>query len=131
MPTIRALLALSLSLLLLIASPVQADPQHIVAPAQLAATVTERVAQQDADRGSIAEALARPEVRRAAEAMGVEMSRVEAAARTLAGADLERAAHAARDVNDDLVGGASSVTIGTTTLIIILLLLILIIVAVK
>jgi len=131
MPTIRALFVLSLSLLLLIATPVQADQQHIVAPSQLAATVTNRVAQQDADRATIAEALARPEVRRAADAMGVEMSRVEAAARTLAGADLERAAQAARDVNDDLVGGASSITIGTTTLIIILLLVILIIVAVK
>jgi len=131
MPMIRALLVLSLSLLLLIATPVQADQQHIVAPSQLAATVTNRVAQQDAERASIAEALARPEVRRAAEAMGADMSRVEAAARTLAGADLERAAHAARDVNDELAGGASSITIGTTTLIIILLLVILIIVAVK
>lgn len=131
MPTIRALLALSLSLLLLISTPVQADQQHVVAPSQLAATLTARVAQQDADRAAIAEALARPDVRRAAAAMGVEMSRVETAARTLAGADLERAAQAARDVNDELVGGASSVTIGTTTLIIILLLLILIIVAVK
>jgi len=131
MPTIRALFVFSLSPLLLMPAPVQADQQHIVAPSQLAATVTSRVAQQDADRATIAEALARPEVRRAAEAMGADMSRVDAAARTLAGADLERAAQAARDVNDELAGGASSITIGTTTLIIILLLVILIIVAVK
>ena len=131
MPTVRSLLAVPLSLLMLASSPAFGDQQHIVAPAQVAAAVTDHLAQQDADRASIAEALSRPEVRRAATAMGVEMSRVEAAARTLAGADLERAAQTARDINDDLVGGASSVTIGTMTLIIILLLLILIIVAVK
>ncbi len=129
MPTVRSLLALPLSLLVLASSPAYADQQHIVAPAQVAATVTDRVAQQDADRASIGEALARPEVRQAATTMGVDMSRVEAAARTLAGADLERAADTARQVNEGLVGG-STITITTTTLIIILLLIILIIVAV-
>src|SRR5262245_41117790 len=118
MPTCRSLVALSLSLLMFLSSSASAGQQHVVAPSQVASAVEDRVAQQDADRASIAEALARPEVRRAAEAIGVDMSRVETAARTLAGADLERAAQAARDVNDDLVGGASSVTIGTTTLII-------------
>ena len=131
MPTARSLLALALSLGILSSSPAFADTQHIVAPGEMAAAVTARVAQQDADRASVAEALKRPEVREAASRMGVDLSTVDARIATLAGADLERAADAARAINDDLAGGASSVTIGTTTLIIILLLLILIIVAVK
>ena len=58
------------------------------------------------------------------------MARVAAAAETLSGADLERAAEAARQVNDSIVGGASNVVISTTTIIIALLVVILIIVAV-
>lgn len=131
MPTVRSLLALPLSLLILASSPAFADQQHIVAPTQLAATVADRVAKQDADRASIAAALARPEVRDVAARMGMDLSRVEAAATTMAGTDLERAAGAARQVNERFVGGASTVTITTTTLIIILLLIILLIVAVK
>ena len=132
MPTARSLLVLALSLVLVSSSsPAAADQQHIVAPAQVAATVADHVARQAADRASISEALQRPEVREAAARMGVDLSTVDARIATLAGADLARAADAARQVNDDLAGGASTVTIGTTTLIIILLLLILIIVAVK
>jgi hypothetical protein len=130
MPTARSLLAFSLAVLI-VSSSVLADQQHIVAPAQVAAAVADRVAQQDADRAAVAEALKRPEVRDAAARMGVDLPTVEARISTLAGADLERAADAARQLNDDLAGGASSVTINTTTLIIILLLFILLIVALK
>jgi uncharacterized protein DUF6627 len=131
MPTARALLVIALSLVIVSSSPAFADQQHIVAPAQVAATVADHVAQQDADRAVVADALKQPAVREAAARMGVDLSTVEARITTLTGADLARAADAARQVNNDLVGGASSVTIGTTTLIIILLLIILIIVAVK
>ena len=131
MPTARSLLALALALHTFASSPAFADQQHIVAPDKLAATVADHVAKQDADRASVAEALQRPEVRQVAARMGVDLSDVDARISTMAGADLERAADAARQVNDELVGGSSSVTIGTTTLIIILLLIILIIVAVK
>jgi hypothetical protein len=130
MPTARSLVALSLAVLVA-SSSVHADQQHIVAPAQVAAAVADRVAQQDADRAAVSEALKRPEVREAASRMGVDLSTVDARISTLTGADLERAADAARQVNGDLVGGASTVTIGTTTLIIILLLIILLIVALK
>ena len=131
MPTARSLLALALAFLTVASSPAFADLQHIVAPDKLAATVADHVAKQDADRASVAEALKRPEVRQVASRMGVDLSTVDARVGTLAGADLDRAADAARQINDELVGGASSVTIGTTTLIIILLLIILLIVAIK
>ncbi len=131
MPTVRSLLAIALALVTVSSSPAFADQQHIVAPDKLAATVADHVAKQDADRASVAEAFKRPEVREVAARMGVDLSTVDARVSTLAGADLDRAADAARQINDELVGGASSVTIGTTTLIIILLLIILLIVAIK
>jgi hypothetical protein len=61
----------------------------------------------------------------------VDTERVSASVSTFSGADLERAATAARQVNQALAGGASTVVLSTTTIIIILLVVILIIVAVK
>jgi hypothetical protein len=107
-----------------------ADERHTVAPSALAAAVANHSAKQDADREAIRQALSRPEVREIASRTGVDMTQVTAAAETLSGADLERAARAARQVNDSIVGGASSVVISTTTIIIALLIVILIIVAV-
>jgi hypothetical protein len=108
-----------------------AGPQHLVAPSQLAAAIDERVAAGDADRAAIREALARPEVRESAAKLGLDLARATAAIDTMEGPDLARAADAARRVNEQFVGGASSITLTTTTLIIILLLLILLVVAVK
>ena len=107
-----------------------ADERQAVAPAALAAAVAGHTAKQDADRDSIRQALARPEASEIAARTGVDMARVAATAEMLRGADLERAAEAARQVNDLLVGGASNVVISTTTIIIALLVVILIVVAV-
>jgi hypothetical protein len=126
----RQLLVFTLVPVLAASSGFAAD-QHVVSPRQLAATVGGQVAQQDADRAAIREALARPEVRDAAKALSIDMDRVAAAADTLSGDDLTKAANAARQVNHQLVGGASNVTISTTTIIIILLVIILLVVAIK
>jgi hypothetical protein len=131
MPTARTILTFPLALLMTVTSLAAAGQQHIVAPNQLAATVADRVAQDDAARAAIAEALARPEVRDAAASFGVDIARVSEQAAVLSGAQLERAGAAARQVNDRLSGGASTITLTTTTLIIILLLVILLIVALK
>lgn len=135
MRTIRQLLVFLLVLLTAMASPAFADPtsqqQHLVPAAQLTATVTDRVAAQDASRAAIREALARPEVQDIATSMRVDLSRAAAAVETLTGTDLEQAANAARTVNQQLVGGASTVVISTTTIIIILLLVIILIIAIK
>ncbi len=117
--------------ILMAASSGYAADQHVVSPQQLAATVSGQIAQQDADRAAIHEALARPQVRDAARSLSIDIDRVDAAADTLAGADLAKAADAARQVNHQLVGGASTVVISTTTIIIALLLLILLIVVIK
>lgn len=130
MPTVRKLLAIPLILLMPASSPAFADPQHVVSPQQLAATVEQHTAQQDADRAAVREALARPEVRDMAGKMGVDLTRATAAVDTMGAIDLEQAARAARQVNRHLVGG-STVTISTTTIIIVLLLIILLVVAIK
>jgi hypothetical protein len=110
---------------------VAAAQQHIVAPDVIAAATAQRASAQDADRAAIRAALARPEVQSTAARLGVNINRLDGAVATLKGADLERAASTARRVNDQLVGGASTVTISTTTIIIALLVIILIIVAVN
>jgi len=108
-----------------------AQNRHVIRPADIAAAVDAHVARQNADRAAIREALEQPEVREAATRIGIDLDHVTASLGTLKGSDLEAAASVARQVNESLVGGASSVTLSTTTIIIILLALILIIVAVK
>jgi len=130
MSTLRKVLVAPLILMMLIASPVLAEQRHAVDPSQLAAAVGQHVAKQDADRAALREALARPEVQAVAGKLGVDMTRTTAAIETMSGTDLSRAADAARQVNQQFVGGASTVVISTTTIIIALLIVILIIVAV-
>jgi hypothetical protein len=127
MSTARKFLVFSLAALMAASSTAVAAEQHVVPPSQLAATLADHVAKQDADRTAVREALARPEVQRVAATIGLDLTRATAAVDTMNGADLERAATAARDVNTQLVGGASTVVISTTTIIIALLIVIIII----
>ena len=131
MHTTRRFFAVTLMVLTAVSPAFAGDQQHVVSPQQLAAAVTAEIAQQDADRSAVREALARPEVRAVAKKMNVDLARVSDVAATLSGADLAQAAQAARHVNQQLVGGASAVTISTTTIINILLLIILLVVAIK
>jgi len=127
----RKILVFPLMALMMVSSSAFADQQHLVSPTQLAAAVADHVAQQDADRAAIREALARPEVQTVATSMGIDLARANAAVGTVAGAELERAASAARQVNQQLVGGASTIIISTTTIIIVLLLIIILVIALK
>ena len=113
------------------ASPAFASDQHVVSPQQLAGAINSQLAQQDSDRAAIHEALARPQVVAVAKKMNLDLARAAAVADTLSGADLAQAASAARQVNDQLIGGASNIVISTTTIIIVLLLVILLVVIVK
>jgi len=117
--------------LMMASSSAFADQQHLVTPSQLATTVADGVAKQDANRTAVHEALARPEVQSVASSMGIDLTRATAAVDTMSGADLARAADAAQQVNQQLVGGASTIVISTTTIVIILLLVIILIIAVK
>jgi len=134
MTTIRRSLVSFLCLALFASSPAFASDgqsQHVVSPQQLAAAVDTHVANQDAARAAIHDALERDDVQRVAAGMHVDLSRAHAAVDTMAGADLAQAASAAHQINNDLVGGAATVVFTTTTIIIILLLVILIVVIAK
>jgi hypothetical protein len=131
MTTARKLVLFSLAFLTAAAAPALAGQQHIVNPGQVTQAMTQKLAAADADRATVREALARPEVHNVATTMGVDLERLGAAVDTMSGADLEQAASAARQVNQQLVGGASSVVLSTTTIIIILLAVILIVVIAK
>jgi hypothetical protein len=131
MHTFRQILSVFLIAGLVSAAPAFAQQRHVVDRSALAQAVEQRVAQQDADRAAIREALNRPEVREAAQHFGVDVNRMNASVATLAGHDLERAGTVARQVNETLAGGASTVVISTTTIIIALLVVILLIVALK
>lgn len=127
MRTLRKLLVAPLVFATVMSSNAFAQ-QHVLDPAALADVVSQRVAEQEAHRSAVREALARPEVRDVASKAGVDLNRLTAAVSTLSGDDLERAADSARQVNDRLTGGASVIVISTTTIIIVLLLILLIVV---
>jgi hypothetical protein len=131
MSIVRKALVFSVAAVMAVSTTAFAAGQHVVPPAQVAATLADHVAKQDADRTAVREALARPEVQRVATTIGLDLTRATAAVETISGSDLERAAAAARDVNKQLVGGASTIVISTTTIIIVLLLVIILIIAVK
>ena len=131
MRLLRACLVGFLVLLTALSSSVHAQNRHVLPPGAIAAAVDAHVASQNADRAAIREALERAEVRDLATRIGIDLDHVTASIGTLSGSELAGAANAARQINDTLVGGASSVTLSTTTIIIVLLALILIIVAVK
>ena len=104
----------------------RADPRDQQVCARKA--VQERVSQDQADRELILSLLHRPEVREIAAKAGLSLqkarSRCVDAARARICATL---AAQARQVKNDLAGGASTVVISTTTIIIVLLLVILIV----
>lgn len=128
MRTITTLISALLILIVGLATSARAEERHAVAPSALAAGVTDHVASRDADRAAIREALNRPEVRTVAEHAGIDIDRAAASIDQLDSSSLSRAAESARQVNQALVGGASTVTISTATIIIVLLLIILVLV---
>ena len=128
MRQVQKLFVLPLACLMALSTSAFAQ-QHVVSQDVLTAAVTEHVAKQDSDRDVVRTALDHPQVRGMAASMGVDLARANAAVATLSGADLERAATAARQVNDTLAGGASTIVISTTTVIIALLIVIIILVA--
>ncbi len=131
MRMLRSLVAVPLVFILGLSAPALAQDRHIVNPSALSQAVAAHVAQQDADRAAIHEALNRPEVREVAEKSGIDLDRVNASIDTLSGSSLEEVAAAAQRVNQTLVGGASTVVISSTTIIIALLVVILLIVAIR
>ena len=131
MRTFRQSLVAVLVMSLGFSSAAFAQERHAVDPSVLSQTVAGHVSSQDASRAAIHDVLNRPEVRSVATRSGFDLDRLSASVDTLSGAALDQVAAATGQVQQSLVGGASTVTISTTTIIIALLVLILIIVAVS
>ena len=131
MRTLRRFLVGPLVLITAISTSAFGQDRHAVSSAALAGAVDQHVAGQHADRAAIRQTLDLPQVRDMAVRASVDLQRLSSAVDTMTGTDLARAAAAARNVNQSLVGGASTITLETTTIIIGLLVLILIIVAVN
>lgn len=125
MRIVRRSLAVLLAALLV--APAAQAQTHVVATSALSQTVQERVSQDQADRDVIKSLLQRAEVRQIASQAGLSLEKAQAAVSTLQGDLLRDLASQARQVNDELAGGASTVVISTTTIIIILLIVILIV----
>jgi hypothetical protein len=101
--------------------------QNVIGNSALDQAVQERVARDQADREAIQALLRRAEVREVAGKAGLSLDKAVAAVATLDGEDLRQLAEQARQVDNQLEGGQSTLVISTTTIIIILLLIILVV----
>ena len=108
-----------------------AQVAHVVDQAMLDRLLSERIAQDQADRAAILRLLKHQDVRTVARRLGLDVTRADAAVSTLDGAELRSLAAQAEYVQTALAGGQSTITLSTTTIIIGLLVLILIVVVVS
>ena len=125
MRMVRQVLAVCLSVLMI--APMVNAQSHVINKAALDEAVKVRVSQERADRDAIVALLHRSDVRRIAAKAGLSIDKAAAAVSTLQGRELQQIASQARQVQNDLAGGASTIVISTTTVIIILLIVILIV----
>ncbi len=125
MQMFRRTLGLTLAVLMM-APAVWAQQTHVISKSALDQAVQQRVNQDQADREALRSFLQNPQVKSVAAKAGLPLAQAEAAVSTLQGDELRQAAGQARQVNQDLAGGAT-VVITTTTIIIVLLIIILIV----
>ncbi len=122
--------AISLLLCAALAGANLAAQQHVVDAAELQQLLDTRADEEEALRAVVHRVLARPEIERVAQGLGVDLGRSVDAVSTLDGAELAQIAAQAHAVDTSLAGGQGTITVSTTMIIIGLLVLILIIVAV-
>jgi hypothetical protein len=125
MKIVRRSLAVVLAVLFM--APAAGAQNHVIGKSALDKAVQDRVSRDQSDREAIRSLLQREEVREIASTAGLSLEKAEAAVSALQGQDLQDAAAQARQVQNDLAGGASTVVISTTTIIIVLLLVVLIV----
>ena len=105
----------------------QAQVSHAASQSALDAAVQDHVATSADDRKTVQRLLERPEVQAVAGDIGLDLRRAQSAVSTLEGQQLSTLATQARQVEQALAGGQSSITLSTTMIIIGLLLVILIV----
>ncbi len=108
-----------------------AQSQHVASQAALDAAVQQQVSAVDRDREAVRLFLQRDDVRSVAGKAGLDVGRAESSVALMSPSELASLAEQARQADQALAGGASTVTISTTTIIIGLLVLILLIVALR
>ena len=121
--------SLAVCLAVLFMAPAASAQNHVINKSALDQAVQQRVSQDQADRQAIVSLLHRADVREVAARAGLSLDKAETAVSTLRGTDLTQLASQARQVQNDLAGGASTIVISTTTIILVLLIVILIVVA--
>jgi len=108
-----------------------AQSQHVASQEALDAAVEQKLTAVDRDREAVRLFLQREDVRTVAGKAGLDIGRAESAVATMNASELASLAAQARQAEQNLAGGQSSVTFSTTTIIILLLVLILLIVALR
>ena len=111
--------------------PSTQTPAHVADQSALDAAVQQHVGTVDQDRETVRLFLQRDDVKHIAGKAGLDIRRADAALASMTPSELANAAAQARQAEQGLAGGASTVTISTTTIIIGLLVLILLIVALR
>ncbi len=121
---------LGLTMLFMLVAILRVDAQetHTASQAALDAALQQHVSTSTADRDTVLRFLAREEVKKVAGEASLDLRRAASAVATLDGEELASLAFQARQVEQSLAGGQSSITISTTLIIIGLLLIILIVV---
>lgn len=125
MKFVRRSLAVGLAVLFM--APMAHAQSNVIGKSALDKAVQERVATDQADRDAIQSLLRRADVREVAGKAGLSLDQASVAVATLDGTELAQLAAQARQVSNDLAGGASTVVISTTTIIIVLLIVLLIV----
>jgi hypothetical protein len=113
----------------MMAAPRLSAQGHVASQQALDAAVQQHVSAVDQDRETVRQFLQRGDVRAIAGKYGVDVRRADSAVASMDASELASVAAQARQADEALAGGASTVTISTTTIIIGLLVLILLIVA--
>ncbi len=117
-------------LVVALAAPAFAQESHSASQPAIDAALQRHLSATANDREDVERVLANPAVRAVADQMGVDLRHAQDALGTIDAEQLARIATQARQVDQALTGGQSSVRISTTWIIIGLLVIILIIVAV-
>ncbi|HEV8210331.1 MAG TPA: hypothetical protein VGP77_09430 [Vicinamibacterales bacterium] len=128
----RGFVSILLCALLLLPAVSQAQTQsdHAASLAALDDALQQHESAIATDRQDVLRVLDKAEVKAVAGRVGVDLRTARSAVATLDPRDLAPIAAQARQVDQALAGGASTVTISTTTIIIALLVVILLIVAI-
>ena len=108
-----------------------AQTQHVASQAALDAAVQQQVRAVDRDRETVRLFLQRDDVKAVAGNAGLDVGRAETAVAAMSPSELASLAEHARQAEQSLAGGQSSVTISTTMIIIGLLVLVVLILALK